>query len=122
MFMKKEIEILKKSAFAKAVAIKASVQKLKLVADIIYGMNVSDALLQLQFCRRKVAQDIKDVLNSAIANAENNQNLDIDKLYISAINLGKSFALKRFHPRGRGRAASIKKPFSNITVYVSERG
>ncbi|CAG7590094.1 MAG: 50S ribosomal protein L22 [Candidatus Midichloria sp.] len=120
--MKKDIIELKKEASAKATAVKASVQKLKLVADIIREMNVAEALLQLQFCKRKVAQDIKAVLHSAIANAENNDGMDIDKLYVSTIHLGKSFALKRFHPRGRGRAASIKKPFSNITICVSERG
>lgn len=114
--------IVKNSAIAKAITVKASVQKLKLVADLIRGMKVGDALLQLQFCKRKVAQDIKVVLNSAVANAENNHGMDIDRLYISSIQLGKSFCLKRFSPRGRGRVASIKKPFSNITVCVSERG
>ena len=117
-----ERNLKEKSAFAKNTSIKASVQKLKIVADVIRGIKVSDALLQLEFCKRNVARDLKLILNSAIANAENNGGMDIDKLYVSGINLGKSFVLKRFHPRGRGKAASIKKPFSNVTIYVSERG
>jgi large subunit ribosomal protein L22 len=111
-----------KFAIAKISAIKGSVQKLKLVSDLVKGMKVSDALLQLHFCNRKLARDVKFVLNSAISNAENNFGMDIDKLYVSKIDLGKSFYLKRFHPRGRGRSASVRKPFSKMTVYVSERG
>lgn len=109
-------------AVAKAVAIKGSVQKLNLVVDIIRNMAVVDALHQLQFCKRKLAKDVKVVLSSAIANAENNYAMDIDSLYISSVYTGKAFTLKRFHTRARGRSGAIKKPFSNITICVSERG
>ena len=111
-----------RSANAKATAVKTSVQKLSIVADMIRGMSAAQALLQLQFCKRKVARDVMAVLSSAIANAENNNNLDIDKLFVSSINVGKAFSLKRFHPRARGRAGAIRKYFSNITIYVTERG
>jgi len=117
-----DMNILNKGAIAKGTSIKASVQKLNLVASMIRGMNVSNALLQLEFCKRKCARDMRAVLASAIANAENNYNLDIDKLYVSTIHLGKAFSLKRFHPRARGRAGSVRKPFSKITICVSERG
>jgi large subunit ribosomal protein L22 len=116
------INAAKKTTIAKGTAIKASVQKLNIIAQLIRGMHVHDALTQLKFCKRKVARDVLAVLNSAIANAENNDNLDIDNLYISNISVGKAFSLKRFHARARGRAGSIRKPFSNITIHVSERG
>jgi large subunit ribosomal protein L22 len=110
-----------KAVFAKGMAIKGSVQKVNLVANMIKGMKAFDALTQLKFCRKKAANDLYTVLNSAIANAENNHNRDIDNLYIDRIVVGKSFVLKRFHARGRGRASGIKKPFSNVTIYLDEK-
>lgn len=110
-----------KTAFAKNIAIKTSVQKLSLVTDLIRGLTVSDALYQLQFCKKKVAKDVRLVLSSAIANAENNNRLDIDKLYVSKILVGKAFALKRFNVRARGRMAKIIKPFSRVAIFVSEK-
>ena len=109
-------------ASAKATAVKSSVQKLSIVAEMIRGMNVHDALMQLEFCKKKVARDVKAVLFSAVANAENNNNMDIDKLFVLGIDVGKSFSLKRFHPRAKGRAGAIRKHFSNITIHVTERG
>lgn len=111
-----------KTACARAVAIKGSVQKLNLVADLIRGKKIDSALMQLGFSRKRAANDIKLLLNSAIANAQNNNGFDIDKLYVSEILVGKSFTLKRFHPRGRGRAAKVMKPFSNVTIFVTEKG
>jgi large subunit ribosomal protein L22 len=111
-----------KTTCARAGAVKGSVQKLNLVAELIRGKKVDDALMQLGFSRKKAAKDMKSLLNSAIANAQNNNGFDIDKLYISEILVGKSFTLKRFHPRGRGRAAKVMKPFSNMTIFVTERG
>lgn len=111
-----------KTAYAKATALKSSVQKVSLVVDLIKGMRVANALEQLSFSRKKIAKEIKVVLSSAIANAENNFALDPDKLYVSEILIGKAFTLKRFHARGRGRSSKILKPFSNVTIFVSERG
>lgn len=110
-----------KPVFAKGRAIKGSVQKINLVAKLVTGMKAFDALTQLKFCRKRAAGDLYQVLNSAIANAENNHSRDIDSLYIDRITVGKSFVLKRFHARGRGRAAGIKKPYSNITIYLDEK-
>ncbi len=110
-----------KSAFASAKVVKGSVQKVALVTRLITRMKADQALLQLQFSRKKVAKDLALVLNSAISNAENNFGLDVDNLYVSRIMVGKAFALKRFHARGRGRASRITKPYSNVTIYVSER-
>ncbi|RZI45580.1 50S ribosomal protein L22 [Rickettsiales endosymbiont of Peranema trichophorum] len=111
-----------RTAFAVAKAIKGSPQKLGLVADLIRRMPVGDAMLQLQFSKKRVARVVRDVLNSAVANAQNNHNLDIDKLYISEVLVGKAFVLKRMNARARGRAARIQKPFSKLAVFVTERG
>ena len=110
-----------KTAFASTRAIKTSVQKLNLVAKLVTGMKVEEALLQLQFSRKKVAHNIREVLSAAVANAENNNGLDIDKLIVSEVLVGKSFVMKRFRARARGRAGKIMKPYSNLTVFVSER-
>jgi large subunit ribosomal protein L22 len=111
----------KHTAYAKATAIKTSAQKLGLVANLIKGMTIEEAFLQLQFNKKRVAKEVSQLLNSAVANAENNHNLDIDKLYIAEILIGKSFALKRFHARAKGSGAKILKPFCNMTIFVSER-
>lgn len=108
-------------AFAKSAPVKSSVQKINLVADLVRGEKVSDALLQLRFCRRKVAIDLSKVLHSAISNAENNYGMDVDKLYIDKILVGKAFTLKRFRARAKGRSGRIQKPFSKVSVFVCER-
>lgn len=114
--------LLSKEAFAKDKAIKGSVQKLGLVAQLIRGMKAQEALIQLEFSKKGCARSFHKVLKSAIANAENNHSIDIDNLYVSRVLVGKTFTLKRFHARGRGKAAGIKKPFSNLTIFVSEKG
>ncbi len=106
---------------AKGTAIKGSVQKVNLVANMIKGMKAFDALLQLKFSNKRAAKDIYHILNSAIANAENNHSRDIDNLYVDRITVGRAFVLRRFHARGRGRASGIKKPFSNVTIYLDEQ-
>lgn len=110
-----------KKVMAKGTAIKGSVQKVNLVAQMIQGMKAFDALLQLKFSPKRAAKDIYPILNSAIANAENNHGKDIDNLVVDQIIVGRSFVLKRFHARGRGRASGIKKPFSNVTIYLDEQ-
>ena len=101
--------------------IRISPQKLNLVAGLIRGKDAAKALSDLTFSRRRIAGDVKKVLESAIANAENNHQLDVDRLYVSEATVGRAFALKRFRPRARGRTGSITKPFSNLTVVVRER-
>ncbi|GJD82142.1 MULTISPECIES: 50S ribosomal protein L22 [Methylobacterium] len=107
---------------AKAVArmIRVSPQKLNLVAQLIRGKKVESALADLQFSRKRIATDVKKCLESAIANAENNHNLDVDDLVVSEAYVGKALVLKRFHARARGRGARILKPFSNLTIVVRE--
>lgn len=120
--MSKElVKFKEQSAFATGKALKGSVQKLNLVCEVVRKMKAADAVIQLQFLRKKLAKDVLDVLNSAIHNAENNFGMDVDNLYVSRIQVGKAFALRRFHARGRGRASKITKPYSRVTVYVSER-
>ena len=106
-------------AFSKSIRI--SPQKLNLVAGLIRGKDASKALADLGFSSKRVASDVKKVLESAIANAENNHQLDVDRLFVSEATVGRAFALKRFRPRARGRTGSITKPFSNLTVVVRER-
>jgi large subunit ribosomal protein L22 len=96
-------------------------QKLNLVAQSIRGRNAEAALSELTFSKRRIAADVKKTLQSAIANAENNHQLDVDRLYVAEATVGKSFVMKRFRPRARGRAGRIIKPFSNLTVVVRER-
>ena len=107
---------------AKAVtrSLRTSPIKLNLVAQMIRGMRVSDALTQLTFSAKHISRDVKKTLQSAVANAENNHNLDVDKLVVSEAYVGKNMVLKRFAARGRGRGNRILKPFSQITVVVSE--
>ena len=108
---------------AKAISssIRTSPRKLNLVAQSIRGLEVETALAQLTFSRRRIAQDVKKVLQSAIANAENNHQLDVDRLVVSEAFVGKSLVMKRWRARARGRTGRIVKPFSNLTVIVSER-
>jgi large subunit ribosomal protein L22 len=101
--------------------LRISPQKLNLVAQSIRGRNAEAALSELTFSKRRIAADVKKTLQSAIANAENNHQLDVDRLYVAEATVGKSFVMKRFRPRARGRAGPIIKPFSNLTVVVRER-
>ena len=107
---------------AKAVArmIRVSPQKLNLVAQLIRGKKVATALADLEFSRKRVARDVRKCLQSAIANAENNHDLDVDDLVVSQAYVGKALVMKRFHARARGRGARIEKPFSNLTIVVRE--
>lgn len=101
--------------------VRVSPQKLNLVASMIRGKDVQVALNDLSFTRRRIAGDVKKALESAVANAENNHQLDVDRLYVKEAFVGKAFVMKRFRPRARGRGARILKPFSNLTIVVRER-
>ena len=101
--------------------IRTSPRKLNLVAGAIRGKSADEALAQLTFEKRRVSNDVKKVLEAAIANAENNHQLDVDRLYVKEAFVGKTLVMKRFRPRARGRIGRIQKPFSNITVVVKER-
>jgi large subunit ribosomal protein L22 len=107
---------------AKAVArmLRISPQKLNLVAQLIRGKKVQTALADLEFSRKRIAKDVRKCLESAIANAENNHDLDIDDLVVSQAHVGKGLVIKRFHARGRGRAGRIMKPFSHLTIVVRQ--
>jgi large subunit ribosomal protein L22 len=107
---------------AKAIAkmLRISPQKLNLVAGLIRGKKVASALADLQFSRKRIAVDVKKCLESAIANAENNHDLDVDDLVVAEAFVGKAIVMKRFHARGRGRAGGILKPFSNLTIVVRQ--
>lgn len=118
---KAERRLADNKAMAKATSIRSSARKLNLVAASIRGKKADAALTQLTFEKRRVAQEVKKVLQSAIANAENNHNLDIDRLFVDEAWVGRAFVMKRFHARGRGRSAGIEKPFSNLTIVVRER-
>lgn len=108
-------------AIAKARYIKGSERKLNLIAQLIRGKSAQRALIDLEFARRRMAVDVKKVLEAAIANAENNHNLDVDRLFVKEATVGRTMTMGRFHARGRGRSASVQKPFSNITIIVEER-
>ena len=107
---------------AKAVArmLRVSPQKLNLLAQLIRGKKVDKALADLAFTRKRCALDVKKTLESAVANAENNHNLDVDDLVVAEAYVGNAMVLKRFSPRARGRAGRIRKPFSHLTVVVRE--
>ncbi len=107
-------------AMAKGRMIKTSPQKLNLVAQMIRGKTAEKALAELTFSRKRVAQHVKKVLESAIANAENNHDLDIDSLVVDQAFVGKNVVMKRWRPRARGRVGRIHKPFSEITIVVKE--
>jgi large subunit ribosomal protein L22 len=107
-------------ALARAKMIRTSPQKLNIVAQMIRGKSASAALASLVFCERRVAAEVKKVLQAAIANAENNHQLDVDRLVVSEASVGRALVMKRFHTRGRGKSARVEKPFSNLTVIVAE--
>ena len=110
------------SAMAKVGNIRISPRKLGLVAQSIRGLPVQRALNELEFSRKRIALDVRKCLYSAISNAENNHNLDIDNLVVAEAYVGKNLVMKRFSARARGRAARIEKPFAEITVVVRELG
>ena len=107
---------------AKAVAkmLRVSPQKLNLLAQLIRGKKVAAALADLEFSRKRIAKDVRKCLESAIANAENNHQLDVDDLVVAQAHVGKGLVIKRFHARGRGRAGKILKPFSHLTIVVRQ--
>ena len=101
--------------------LRVSPQKLNLVAAMIRGLDANRALSALAFSRRRIAGDVKKVLQSAIANAENNHSLDVDRLKVKEAHVGKGLVMKRFKARARGRGARILKPFSHLTIVVAEK-
>ena len=109
-----------KEALSVCTTIRGSAQKLNLVAALIRGRKVEDALNILTFSKRGMAVDAKKVLASAIANAENNHNLDVDALVVAEASVGKALTMKRFHARGRGKSTQILKPFSRLRIVVRE--
>ena len=100
--------------------VRVSPQKLNLVAGLIRGKKVSVALADLEFSRKRISRDVRKCLESAIANAENNHDLDVDDLIVSEAHVGKAIVIKRFVPRGRGRVGRVFKPFANLTIVVRQ--
>ena len=100
--------------------VRSSPRKINLILKSITGMGVNEAVKNLNFARKRIAHDIKKTVQSAVANAENNYQYDIDKLYIKEAYVGKAIVLKRFRARAKGRASPIKKPYSNVTIILSE--
>ena len=101
--------------------LRVSPQKLNLVAAMIRGMDVNKAISSLTFSRRRIASDVKKALQSAVANAENNHSLDVDRLFVKQAHVGKGVVMKRFRARAKGRGARILKPFSHLTIVVGEK-
>ena len=108
-------------AMAVARNLRGSARKLNLVAQSIRGKSAEAALTELTFSKRRIAQDVKKVVQSAVANAENNHQLDVDRLYVAEATVGKGLLMKRWRARARGRVGRIEKPWSSITVIVRER-
>jgi large subunit ribosomal protein L22 len=100
--------------------LRTSPRKLNLVVRTIRGKSAAAALAELTFSHRRIARDVKKVLEAAIANAENNHQLDVDRLYVKEATVGRAFVLRRFHTRGRGRSARVQKHFAHLTVVVRE--
>tara|TARA_Y100000741_G_scaffold286409_1_gene226272 strand:- start:251 stop:625 length:375 start_codon:yes stop_codon:yes gene_type:complete len=111
----------KLTAFAKDNTIRVSSLKLANVARSIVNLKASKAINQLKFSQKRISNNVLKVLNAAIANAENNKQLDIDNLFVKEAYVGKSLTMKRFRPRAKGRATSIHKPFSKLTIVVEEK-
>ena len=114
-------KVAENEAYAVLRNLRISPQKLNLVATMIRGMDAEKALATLTFSRRRISDDVKKAVQSAIANAENNHQLDVDRLFIKEASVGKAITMRRFRPRARGRTGRIRKPFSHLTVIVSER-
>jgi len=110
-----------KQAVASAKVIRTSPQKLGLIAGLIRNKHVNEALAQLTFSKRRASEDVKKVLSSAVANAENNHQLDIDRLFVSRVEVGKAMVMKRFMARAKGRGAKILKISSNLKIVVEQR-
>ena len=117
---KRERPLTATEARARTSTIRISPQKLNLVAQLIRGKKVATALADLQFSQKRIAKDVRKCLESAIANAENNHDLDVDELVVAEAHVGKALVLKRFSPRGRGRMGGILKPFANLTIVVRQ--
>ena len=117
---KRERDLPENEAKAISRMLRVSPQKLNLVAQLIRGKKVATALADLQFSQKRIAKDVKKCLESAIANAENNHDLDVDALIVAEAHVGKALVIKRFHPRGRGRMGGILKPFANLTIVVRQ--
>ncbi len=109
-------------AMAKLVNLRTSARKLGLVAQSIRGLPVQRALNELEFSHKRIAKDVRKAVYSAISNAENNHNLDIDNLIVAQAYVGKNLVMKRFSARARGRSSRIEKPFSELTIIVREQG
>ena len=122
MMGKKKRERVLSDSEAKAVSrmLRVSPQKLNLVAQLIRGKKVASALADLEFSRKRIARDVRKCLESAIANAENNHQLDVDELVVAEAHVGKGLVIKRHVPRGRGRVGRIFKPFSHLTIVVRQ--
>ena len=118
---KRERSLSESEAQAVARNLRVSPRKLNLVAGLIRGKKVDTALAELQFSRKRIAQDVRKCVMSAVANAENNHGLDVNELVVSEAFVGKNLIMRRFAARGRGRASSITKPFSQITVIVRQK-
>jgi large subunit ribosomal protein L22 len=108
-------------ALASLLGLRTSARKLNLVARAIRGKSVTSALAELTFSHRRIAGEVKKALQSAVANAENNHQLDVDRLFVKEATVGRAFVLKRFHTRGRGRSARVEKHYAHLTVVVRER-
>ena len=113
--------IAENEALATASLIKSSARKLNLVAQLIRGKDASRALADLAFSEKRIAAEVRKVLQAAIANAENNHQLYVDRLFVAEATVGRALVMKRFHARGRGRGARVEKSFSNLKVIVRER-
>ncbi len=109
------------TVIAKDNTIRVSTYKLKNIANLIVNLNVNKAINQLKFSNKRISLSVLKVLNSAIANAENNNQMDIDNLFVKEAYVGKSLTMKRYRPRAKGRASSILKPFSRLTIILAER-
>ena len=118
---KRERSLANNEAKAVTKTLRVSPRKLNLVAGLIRGKKVDHALADLEFSRKRIAQDVRKCVMSAVANAENNHGLDVNELIIAEAHVGKNLVMKRFHARGRGRAGGILRPFSQITVIVREK-
>ena len=116
-----ERQLAENEAAAVGKNLRTSAQKLNLVAQMIRGKGCELALTNLKFSRRRIAHEVGKILESAIANAENNHQLDVDRLYVAEATVGRSFVMKRWSARARGRAGRIQKPFSHIRLVVRER-
>ena len=112
---------LENTSIARDNTIRVSQLKLANITRLIVNQKVNKAVEQLKFSNKRISQNVLKVLNSAIANAENNKQLDIDNLYVKEAYVGKSLSMKRFRPRAKGRASSILKPFSKLTIILEER-